>query len=370
MLAQTSTTDLLAKIISIPSKTTEEKKLSVFILEWLARNGVAAKRQGENVVAHIKGLNRSKALIFNGHIDTVATGPLEAWKQNPLEPVIKKGIMNGLGASDMKAGVAVFMELATYYSKNTPACDLWFSFVVGEEVDGRGSQSFVEWFTKQPLFSTYSHIEALIGEPTNNAFLGVGHRGNLFIEILVTGDNYYKANVATAEIMNAGIVLNKLKILEASWKKKFEHEYLGSPSIGVTSINTIKPGKKSNKCSVVMDIRTVPKLHSRAVGLLETFCSKLPFHADVELLDGCPAGWTESSSELRRLFRDVYPEAPQQVLGGSADLCFFTEMNIDTVIFGPGQRDKMHAANESFEISKLPQYQKIIKNVVTLYGEA
>ncbi len=362
MLLQSTTTDLLAKLISIPSKTHEEKKIANFILDWLRTNGVPAKMQDENIVACIKGINQDKALILTGHIDTVATGPLEAWNEDPYEPMVKDGMMNGLGASDMKAGVAVFMELAVHYSKHVPKCDVWFAFVVGEEIDGRGSQSFLKWFTKQSLYFGYKHIEAIIGEPTDNAALGVGHRGNMFVEIMFSGDGLAKYGIAP-EILHAGDLIKKLESLEVKWKKQFAHKSLGAPSIGLTSITT-----KARKCSIVLDIRTVPKLHNQTTDLLKDFCSKLSFKTKVRLMDDCPAGWTEENTELRQLFSRAYKDIPQKVFEGAADLCFFTENNISTVIFGPGQREKMHAANESFELAKIPVYQQIIMDIASRYG--
>src|SRR3989344_7233290 len=54
----------------------------------------------------------NKSLLFIGHMDTVDVK--EGWKTNPFEAVIKaengKQIIYGLGANDMKAGLAAILS--------------------------------------------------------------------------------------------------------------------------------------------------------------------------------------------------------------------------------------------------------------------
>src|SRR5258708_11939542 len=43
---------------------------------------------------------------FAGHTDVVPSGPLDEWRSDPFEPVIRDGVLYGRGAADMKSGFA------------------------------------------------------------------------------------------------------------------------------------------------------------------------------------------------------------------------------------------------------------------------
>src|SRR3989344_8231254 len=82
-------------------------------------NLLASKGQGE------------KSLLFYGHMDTVDVK--EGWKTNPFEAVIKtengKQIVYGLGANDMKGGLAAILlaieneDVSNYQLKVDFVCD-------------------------------------------------------------------------------------------------------------------------------------------------------------------------------------------------------------------------------------------------------
>ncbi len=59
-----------------------------------------------NVIARIKGSGGGKSLLLSGHIDTVPLG-VRPWKHDPFGGTIDEGRLYGLGAYDMKCGVAI-----------------------------------------------------------------------------------------------------------------------------------------------------------------------------------------------------------------------------------------------------------------------
>ncbi len=62
-----------------------------------------------NVVGILKGKEKGRSLILNGHVDTVSPGDITTWKHNPWSGIIEKGKIFGRGVCDMKAGVAAMI---------------------------------------------------------------------------------------------------------------------------------------------------------------------------------------------------------------------------------------------------------------------
>jgi acetylornithine deacetylase len=78
---------------------------------------------------------------FNGHVDVIPAGPLDAWSVSPWEGKISNGKLYGRGASDMKSGLAAMtMALdAVLKAGLTPQGDIFLEYTVDEELSGNGT---------------------------------------------------------------------------------------------------------------------------------------------------------------------------------------------------------------------------------------
>jgi acetylornithine deacetylase/succinyl-diaminopimelate desuccinylase-like protein len=137
---------LCCDLVSIPSPTGEEAAVADFILDWYRANGLQAIRQEvepgrPNAVGILRGQGNGLSLMFNGHLDTSFTGTeadrrmvdtLEA--DETIRPGIADGMVRGLGASNMKGGVASFMMAAKVLKQSGVPLkgDLILAGVVGE----------------------------------------------------------------------------------------------------------------------------------------------------------------------------------------------------------------------------------------------
>jgi acetylornithine deacetylase/succinyl-diaminopimelate desuccinylase-like protein len=113
--------ELTKQLCDISSPTGSEREIGEFILDWYARHGIKPIRQEIdpnriNAVGIIAGRGKGTSLQINGHMDTSFTGTEEdRMFCAELEPVselrgaIRDGKVFGLGASNMKSGVAAFM---------------------------------------------------------------------------------------------------------------------------------------------------------------------------------------------------------------------------------------------------------------------
>ena len=258
----TKVIDYTKSLVKIPSVSGNEKQCLDFIASWMRDRGFKdIVVTADYAAGYKKGIDSQNALILTGHIDTVSEGKLEAWQNNPWEPVINDDKLHGLGVSDMKGGVAVAM--AAIESVSNPAFDTWLVVVGNEEVDGRGTAAFCKYFAKN---YTYDQTSAIILEPTDLERIEIGHRGNAFVKLSFQGQAGHGSQQDSFEVSALGkatkFLADVAKIAE-SLTEKFKDPVLGNPSIvptGIRAGSPESPNKTSDSTDIVVDIRTTPTL--------------------------------------------------------------------------------------------------------------
>jgi acetylornithine deacetylase len=362
---------LLDDLISIPSLSGQEEKIQQYIFRTLKKMEYKPVIIDGNVVLRIAGVNRKKTLIFNAHVDTVPAGDSAEWQDSPFKGTIRKGRMYGLGASDEKSAVAVQLLLAEFIQDTKPACDIWLTFVTQEEVDGSGTARFVEWFQDHHA-PAYEQVAAILGEPTDCAYIGIGHKGNVFLQIETRGNSGHGSN---PEVINNHAVLNMYRVIRQMqqlgniWEKKYKDSLLGVPTVGIaTSIragSTDAPNKFPDICIATFDIRTTPALHKKVQQEVVDALND-PTIRVTTVFPPAGAGFTKPTSHIVEIFQAI-TKKPYGVFQGATDQCFFTEGGIQSVIFGPGDSSVMHTANEYVTLKNITECLGIYKKVVTKF---
>lgn len=365
---------MLTKLIQISSISVQEEEIQKYIADFLTSCGYKPFWIKGNVVLQIKGKNSQNCLIFNSHVDTVSPGDIKKWKYGPFEGKAIGDKIYGLGASDEKAAVATLLGLAKFYSCKEPECDIWLTFVIGEEVDGHGTEDFLNWFMSK-YYKIYKNISGILGEPTGLGSIETAHKGNIFLKITTFGKSGHGSEQhkeSDHAVLSMFKVVIKLNNLNKEWKSKYKDKTLGFPSIApATSIaagDISVPNKYPDSCTATFDTRTVPMMHGRA--LKEIVGSiKMIKDTKVELLYppvGC--GYTSTKSAIAKTFKKVVRK-PFSVSKASNDMCFFTEKGIPAVVFGPGEAGVIHKPNEYCYPAKINKCVEIFKEVIKGYND-
>ena len=176
-------TDLLhltRDLVAIPSESHHE---AAFV-DWLetelqAVPGLAVERVGANLVARTN-LGRSTRVLLAGHTDTVPAN-------GNAVPRIDGDILWGLGSTDMKAGLAVMIELARTVTE--PAVDVTYVFYAAEEVEAVHN-GLTHLFRDRP--DLLEADVALLGEPTN-ALIEAGCQGTMRFRVTLRGQRSHTA---------------------------------------------------------------------------------------------------------------------------------------------------------------------------------
>ncbi|HVB93399.1 MAG TPA: succinyl-diaminopimelate desuccinylase [Acidimicrobiales bacterium] len=192
--------DLTASLVAIPSLSHQEGQLAdaveaaLRLCPWLG-----VERLGNNVVARTD-LGRSSRLILAGHLDTV---PPTAGNDQPR---LDGDTLYGLGAADMKGGLATFLHLAGTIPE--PAVDVTWCFYACEEVARRDSGLAELWQRRPELLGADA---AILGEPTGGV-VEAGCQGTMRIQVSLVGERAHTARPFTGRnaIHRLGPVLDAI----------------------------------------------------------------------------------------------------------------------------------------------------------------
>lgn len=371
--------DLTKQLIEIPSVSGNEGDILRFLEDFLTANGAETIRTDDFVAGIFSKKTTDmlpttkKAVILTGHIDTVTSGDLSGWKESPWQAIEEsKGNEGqkiiGLGASDMKAGIASsFWAGIDFWAKNkdTVDFDLWLVAVSNEEIDGSGSAKFVEWLKNSGR--NYEEIYGIISEPTGNQQIEVGHRGNRFVNLEfegISGHASQQGNFNKSALAKVSNFIADLDVVCEKLQEEYSNEILGSPSLVPTSLQAgdyESPNKTAAKAGLTVDIRTTPELDDN----FEDFTNKLgkkygfswSYHSDIapSCLISKNSKVVEALKQATNLSDDSLVVSP-----GATDQAFFVQgVNAEVVVFGPGEFSQAHRQNEFVYTKKVIDFYEI-----------
>lgn len=140
--------ELTARLVSFRSYPGDEGEVQRAIAAWLETAGLQpvfqpTKGDRPNVIAAVEN-GAGPTLLLNGHVDTVLAAA--GWSSDPWQARRDGDRLYGLGAYDMKGGVAAAMLVARALAHRR---DLWrgtllFTSVVDEEAYSIGARALVE----------------------------------------------------------------------------------------------------------------------------------------------------------------------------------------------------------------------------------
>lgn len=184
-------TDLLqltAELVSIPSVSHHESALADVVHDALGGlDHLEVQRFGDTVVART-GLGRRRRLLLGGHLDTVP-----GWGDDG--PRVAGDAVFGLGAVDMKGGLAVLLDLAR--TRRDTAVDVTYLFYACEEVE-HVHNSLAQLAAERP--ELLAADAAVLAEPTGGR-VEAGCQGTLRVEVALGGKRAHTARPWTG--MNA-----------------------------------------------------------------------------------------------------------------------------------------------------------------------
>ncbi|HVT78208.1 MAG TPA: succinyl-diaminopimelate desuccinylase [Acidimicrobiales bacterium] len=336
--------DLLARtaeLIDIPSVSHDEAAITEHLQAFFGGlDGFSVDRVGMNLVARTN-LGKPQRLVLAGHTDTVPV--------NDNATARREGdTLYGLGASDMKSGLAVFVELAAAISRGdiTPACDLTFVFYACEEV-AREHNGLLELFASRPDLTACD--AAILGEPTD-AWIEAGCQGAFSVELTFVGARAHSARPWTGvnAIHRAGVAIDRVR----RWPGR-EPVIDGCQYREAMQVVLVSGGVARNvvpdRCVVTINHRFAP---DHSLGDARAAVRAVVGDAFDE---GNGDSWSEIDVSiaappslghpLLKSLAERSGRAPRAKLGWT-DVAFFAEQAIPAANFGPGDPLLAHTQGE------------------------
>ncbi len=360
-------TTWLKDLIAIPSPSGGEQEVAAYLAAWARARGYETHTDAGNVMVRLPGKDPTRAMVLHAHMDVVPPGDLTRWTTPPYEASERDGRIYGSGASDDKAGIAVCMAVAANFGTEPPPVDLWLVWVVCEETDGSGSIAFAEWF-KTHHQARYTEVGAVLFESTESRWIEYEAKGSLFVKVTTeggTGHGAMKDILGPSAIVRAAEAVQRVEGLEAAWRE----EGLDQPTALVTSIHAgdpAVPNKLEPTCELVVDVRTTPDVHERAIPELSKTLGDIPHRLDV--LSACPPGYTAPDAPFIQAFEAVLPGVEKTRSVASNDQFAFTGLGVPSFVFGPGCRHAIHRPDEFVEIAAVEQSVAIVGQFLRSWG--
>lgn len=237
--------ELLKKLISIQSFSSEEHQTANAIEEWFTAHQIPFKREKNNVYAFNKYFDENKpTLLLNSHHDTVK--PNSAYTKDPFYPHVEDGKLFGLGSND--AGGCLVSLIATFtHLYATENLNHNIIIVASAEEESSGPNGLNSMLLILPKIDV-----AIVGEPTLMN-LAIAEKGLVVFDAEVKGTPSHAAHPN-----DDNALYNSIKVLE--WFKNYTFDkvsdVLGEVKLTVTQING---GSQHNvvpaKVEMVIDVR-------------------------------------------------------------------------------------------------------------------
>ncbi len=349
-------TDLLAltaELVDVPSVSHHEGPITDLIeRELRLLSGLTVDRVGDNVVGRTR-LGRDQRLVLAGHTDTVP---------GRGEPARLEGdTLWGLGAADMKSGLAVMLELAR--TVEDPAVDVTYVFYACEEVEKRYNGLGLLFADRPDLMA--GDI-AILGEPTGGA-VEAGCQGTLRARVTLRGVRAHSARpwVGRNAVHRLAPLLALLDAYEGRRPVLDGCEYREAlQAVGVEggiAGNVVPDGATLQLNHRFAPDRTPDEAEAHVRALLAPILESGDEFELVDVAAGAPPGLGHP------LLGALVERAPLPVRAklGWTDVARFAAHEIPATNFGPGDPMLAHTADEHVERRAVDEAFTVLRGLLT-----
>ncbi|CAN5236381.1 succinyl-diaminopimelate desuccinylase [soil metagenome] len=348
---------LTAELIDVPSESHHEGPLTDHIeAELRAVGWLDVERVGANLVARTH-LGRPERLVLAVHTDTVPANGNERAR-------ITDDTVWGLGASDMKSGLAIMIELARTVVQ--PALDVTYVFYAGEEVaavhNGLG-----HLLRDRP--DLLAADIAILAEPTG-AVLEAGCQGTMRFEVTLGGRRAHTARPWLGR--NAVHRLGRVLALLDDYRERQPvingcryREALQAVFVDGGVAGNVVP----DRATVVVNHRFAPDRDAPAAEahVRELLAPVLEPDDTVTVVDSAPGAAPRLDHPLLRALIDRNGLEVRAKLGWT-DVARFAAEGVPAANLGPGDPLLAHAPDERVDRDQLEQAWSILHGLVAGAG--
>lgn len=368
--------ELTAGLIAAPSINPpgDERAAVAVASEYLRARGIedlevaGALPERPNLLARLPGREPGPRLLLCGHLDTKPVGDRGEWSSDPFEASIRDGRLYGLGACDMKGGVAAIIAAAGRIAAagGPERGELTLALTCDEE---GGSSYGAYWLANEGLLEADAAIiPEAAGIDRDWELLALGCRGGVLFRIDLTGATGHTAladrDGGTSATLAAGRLVDRL-----------DREFRKLPGLAVNIGATLEggtaygvvAGTASIRCDVRLPEETTPEqayaLVDEVIAELVRESPEVTARVSDDEIEGAPYRVTSVAADSAVAV--ACREAMAEVLGpGAADEGLFPAATDSLFIqgiagiptmpaFGPGRLREAHRPDEYVSVASL-----------------
>jgi succinyl-diaminopimelate desuccinylase len=348
--------DLLARtaeLVAIPSVSHDEAALTDHIEARLRQlRHLEVERVGANLVARTH-LGHSTRVVLAGHTDTVPVN-------GNATPRIDGDVLWGLGAADMKGGLAVMLALAETVPE--PSVDVTWVFYAGEEVAAEHN-GLAHLVRDRP--DLLAGDVAILGEPTDGE-IEAGCQGTMRIEVTVRGVRAHTARpwMGRNAVHRLGAVLRAVDGFAERRPVIDGCEYreaLQAVAVSGGVAGNVVP----DVASVTLNRRFAPdRTPEEAEAEVRALVAPLLEDGDdLHVVDMAPAAAPGLQHPVLRALIDDH-HLPVRAKLGWTDVARFAQAGIPACNLGPGDATLAHTADERVERASLDRTFSVLRAVL------
>lgn len=383
MTEQQKCLELLEQLVAIPSESRNEEARARFLEQFLRE-----ELNMETTLQHVSGKSYNiigrwqtgdgpapRKLILGGHLDTVP--PTDRWRTDPYVLTRDGDRLRGLGAGDMKGGLAAQLTvLKKLHGEGVRLnADVEFVGLADEERFSIGANAYVEQAQQgRPVPPDTFFIMA---EPHYDNIV-IGATGKILLRFEVTGSGGH-ASTPEKGVNAIDCMTELLNAVNQVYGARYREGACGSHCC--LKIESRYPGYSLNipeSCSCLLNkqlgptesaedfITDVYELYEERVGR-----GSLTIHREIPSYPSyCLSEEEPHLAELTRLLDQQFQYRPvlrvnQSVSDGNV---LYNSLGIPTVLFGP-QGVNFHTENEYLLESTLTDYMEQLHAYIrTVYG--
>ncbi len=347
--------DRTLALVDVPSVSRDEARLAELVVDSVPRGAFLERHaDGEGFYYSTERRPGSPQVLLVGHLDTIPA-------QDNLPGRIEDGWVVGLGATDMKGGLAVMLELASWLDRDRPdrELDIGLLFFTREELP----------VAESPLPGVFAACPdlretdlAIVLEPTDNT-IQAGCLGNLNATLAFRGISAHSARPWLG--VNAiGVAVDGLHPLTRI--PPAQVDVAGLTFVEVLTVTRIEGGIADNVVPDAVTARlnyrfapsrtldeAVQRLHELVAGT-----------GELEVTSSSPPGRVSATSPLVHRLRETggFRVEPKQAWTPVAQ---FTEEGVDAVNLGPGATEYAHKRDERVSILELARTYEALQRFIT-----
>ncbi|MDN5850200.1 MAG: ArgE/DapE family deacylase [Nitrococcus sp.] len=378
----------LVDLTRIPSVTGEEEAAIRRIADWLGASGAEVdywfdgigklvldadypghevERAWVPVVAGlVRGTRPGPTILLTGHVDVVPPGEYEHWQHDPYSGLIDGERLYGRGAADMKSGLVAALEAFETFARGPRDFPgrVVFIAVSAEEDSGLGTLAAIR--------RGWSADAAIIPEPTCRAGypeVVIAHAGAMSCAIEVAGLSAHASRRLTGEsaFEHCLAVYDVLRRAEAALNDAETHPLMRALELPyATNLGLVQGGSWSSSvmANLKADVRvgvalseTTAEAKARFERVLAEGLAQHPWlAAHPPRVQWRAAGFGSAQTAANHPLVECLCDAAEVAFGTppavtgvpyGCDMAGWVRLaHTPTVLYGPGDIDQAHAADE------------------------